>query len=125
MSTSNRFSQEDTLKIAFSVMSPGQREIFKNETTSTWRTACLGWDASGAISLFSGDHRSCIPGYPMKIPTIEELLLPDALKKISMEPRGLILCTGTTGSGKSTTLASMIDNINANKTDHIITIEDR
>jgi twitching motility protein PilT len=61
---------------------------------------------------------------PMRIPSIEELLLPDILKKISMESRGLILVTGTTGSGKSTTLAAMIDTINVNRTDHIITIED-
>jgi twitching motility protein PilT len=60
----------------------------------------------------------------MRIPTIEELLLPDVIKKISQEARGLILVTGTTGSGKSTTLAAMIDNINASRTDHIITIED-
>jgi twitching motility protein PilT len=61
---------------------------------------------------------------PMRIPSIEELLLPDIIKKISLEPRGLILVTGTTGSGKSTTLAAMIDNVNSNKTEHIMTIED-
>jgi twitching motility protein PilT len=61
---------------------------------------------------------------PMRIPTPEELLLPEVIKKIALEPRGLILVTGTTGSGKSTTLASMIDHINANRTDHIMTIED-
>jgi twitching motility protein PilT len=55
---------------------------------------------------------------------IEELMLPPVLKKISMEPRGLILVTGTTGSGKTTTLASMIEYINQNKTENIITIED-
>ena len=61
---------------------------------------------------------------PVKIPTIEELQLPEVLKKIAMEARGLILVTGTTGSGKSTTLASMIDYINTNRTNNIITIED-
>jgi len=60
----------------------------------------------------------------MRIPTIEELMLPEIIKKISSEQRGLILVTGTTGSGKSTTLATMIDTMNASKTDHIITIED-
>jgi twitching motility protein PilT len=60
----------------------------------------------------------------MRIPTIEELLLPEIIKKISLEPRGLILVTGTTGSGKSTTLAAMIDNVNSSRTDHIMTIED-
>jgi len=58
------------------------------------------------------------------IPTIEELGLPDVLKDLAMEPRGLILVTGPTGSGKSTTLAAMMDHINLNKPCHIITLED-
>jgi len=60
----------------------------------------------------------------MRIPTIEELQLPDVLKRIALEPRGLILVTGTTSSGKSMTLASMIDYINTNRTNNIVTIED-
>jgi twitching motility protein PilT len=55
---------------------------------------------------------------------VRELNLPVVLEKISMEQRGLVLCTGTTGSGKSTTLASMIDYVNAHRKAHIITIED-
>lgn len=58
------------------------------------------------------------------IPTLEELNLPLVLKKLADEPRGLILVTGPTGSGKSTTLAAMIDYINSNRADHIITVED-
>ncbi len=58
------------------------------------------------------------------IPTLEELNLPPVLKKLADEPRGLILVTGPTGSGKSTTLAAMIDYINTNRADHIITVED-
>ena len=61
---------------------------------------------------------------PVKIPTMEELNLPPILKDLAMESRGLILVTGTTGSGKSTTLAAMIEHINQNKTANIITIED-
>ncbi len=61
---------------------------------------------------------------PLSILEIEQLHLPEVLRKIALEPRGLILVTGTTGSGKSTTLASMIDYINANRTDNIITVED-
>ena len=61
---------------------------------------------------------------PVKIKTIPELNLPTVLEKVASEPRGLILVTGTTGSGKSTTLASMIDHVNSNRTCHIITIED-
>src|SRR5207237_2186725 len=61
---------------------------------------------------------------PFKISTIEQLLLPKVLEKIAGEQRGLILVTGTTGSGKSTTLAAMVDHINSNETCHIMTIED-
>jgi twitching motility protein PilT len=61
---------------------------------------------------------------PVKIMTVRELGLPVVLERISNEQRGLILCTGTTGSGKSTTLAAMIDYINAQRCEHIITIED-
>ncbi len=58
------------------------------------------------------------------IPTLEDLLLPPILVDFSMRPRGLVLVTGPTGSGKSTTLAAMIDYINLNKSSHIITVED-
>jgi twitching motility protein PilT len=61
---------------------------------------------------------------PARILTIRELLLPPVLERIAMEERGLVLVTGTTGSGKSTTLAAMIDHINANRNVHIVTIED-
>jgi twitching motility protein PilT len=61
---------------------------------------------------------------PYKIRTIDDLLMPEITKKLSMLPRGLILVTGPTGSGKSTTLAAMINHINQNKRAHILTIED-
>jgi twitching motility protein PilT len=61
---------------------------------------------------------------PFKVMTIKDLLLPPILEKIVGEERGLVLVTGTTGSGKSTTLAAMIDHINANETNHIMTVED-
>ncbi|MEN3046799.1 MAG: PilT/PilU family type 4a pilus ATPase [Candidatus Hydrothermales bacterium] len=61
---------------------------------------------------------------PTNIKTFEELNLPPVLKEICMSPRGLILVTGTTGSGKSTTLAAMVNYINLNRSRHIITIED-
>ena len=125
LSTENRLSQEDTLKIAFSVMSPGQREIFKkrNDIDLAYSVPGLGRFRCN-IFIQRGTIGLVFRVIPMRIPTIEELLLPDVLKKISLEPRGLILVTGTTGSGKSTTLASMIDYINTNRTDHIMTIED-
>jgi twitching motility protein PilT len=125
VSSENRLSQEDTLKIAFTVMSPGQREIFKkkNDIDLAYSVPGLGRFRCN-IFIQRGTIGLVFRVIPMRIPTIEELLLPDVIKKISLEPRGLILVTGTTGSGKSTTLAAIIDNINNNRTDHIITIED-
>jgi twitching motility protein PilT len=61
---------------------------------------------------------------PTKILTVEELDLPPVVEKLAMEPRGLLLVTGTTGSGKSTTLAAMVDYVNRNRTCNIVTIED-
>ena len=61
---------------------------------------------------------------PIRVPSIEQLLLPSVLKRIASEERGLVLVTGTTGSGKSTTLAAMIDHINSTRTSHVMTIED-
>lgn len=73
-------------------------------------------------------QRSCIAMairvVPTRIPTIEELELPEVLKKIAEKPQGLVLVTGPTGSGKSTTLASIIQYMNANMRKHIITLED-
>ena len=61
---------------------------------------------------------------PLKVETIEELNLPSIIEKLAMEPRGMVLVTGTAGSGKSTTLAAMIGYINSHRTGHIVTIDD-
>ena len=61
---------------------------------------------------------------PFQVKTIEELELPDVIRTLAEEPRGIILLTGTTGSGKSTTLAAMIDHINSTRARHIVTLED-
>jgi twitching motility protein PilT len=121
----NRLSQEDTLKVAYAVMSPGQREIFKkkNDIDLAYSVPGLGRFRCN-IFIQRGTIGLVFRLIPMKIPTLEELFLPEILRKIAMEERGLILVTGTTGSGKSTTIATMIDHINTNRTDHIMTIED-
>lgn len=77
----------------------------------------------------NGFQQQMVPGavfriIPTKIKTIEELNAPASLKEIAQKPRGLILVTGPTGSGKSTTLAAMIDSINKTRAEHIMTIED-
>lgn len=71
----------------------------------------------GAISL-------AIRLLPAKIPTIDELELPEVCKQLALRPRGLIIVTGPTGSGKSTTLAAMINHLNLNQSRHVVTIED-
>jgi twitching motility protein PilT len=74
--------------------------------------------------LSLGLIRSVMRSIPSQKPAFEELGLPAVLEKLAMERRGMVLVTGVTGSGKSTTLAAMIDYINRNRNDHIITIED-
>lgn len=125
LSSEARLSQQDAMKIAFSVMSPGQREVFKkrNEIDLAYSVPGLGRFRCN-VFIQRGTIGLVFRVIPMKIPSFEELNLPEVLKKISMEDRGLVLVTGTTGSGKSTTLASMIDYINMNRTSNIITIED-
>lgn len=71
----------------------------------------------GAISL-------ALRIIPQEVPTIDELGLPDVLKKLALQRKGLVLCTGPTGSGKSTTLAAMINLINHSKKVHVLTLED-
>ena len=71
-----------------------------------------------------GEVGMVIRAIKSEIPTIDQLKLPEVLKDIVMEPRGLVLVVGSTGSGKSTALAAMIDHRNANNTGHILTIED-
>jgi twitching motility protein PilT len=71
-----------------------------------------------------GKMGAVLRAIPVKIKTIDELMLPAVTKDISLRPRGLVLVTGPTGSGKSTTLAAIIDHINRNRRCHVITIED-
>ncbi|MFZ6016567.1 MAG: type IV pilus twitching motility protein PilT [Nitrospirota bacterium] len=125
LTSENKLSLEDASKIAFSVMNPGQQEVFKkkNDIDLAYNVPGLGRFRCN-IFVQKGTVGIVFRVIPIKIPTIEELLLPAIIKKIAMEPRGLVLVTGTTGSGKSTTLAAMIDYINTNRTEHIITIED-
>ena len=125
LTSEKKISQEDATKIAMSVMTPGQADLFKrkNDMDLAYSVPGLGRFRCN-IFMQRGTVGLVFRVIPMRIPTIEELLLPEVIKKIAMEQRGLILVTGTTGSGKSTTLASMIDLINSTRTEHIMTIED-
>jgi twitching motility protein PilT len=120
-----RMMQEDTISMGYSIMNARQKQRFKEEldldlaysVPGLGRFRCNIFQQRGAVGLV-------LRVIPARIKTIRELMLPQVLEKISDERRGLILCTGTTGSGKSTTLAAMIDHINATRNEHIITIED-
>ena len=120
-----RLAAEDTLSIALGMMTNKQKQKFKEnaELDMAYGVAGLGrfrcnfFQQRGSIAIV-------LRVIPTHIYTIEELNLPKVVEKICRERRGLILVTGTTGSGKSTTLAAIIDCINSSRTEHIITIED-
>lgn len=112
-------------QMAYSLMDDHQRRHFDE-----FKELDLGYGISGLgrfrVNIFKqrGTIRIVVRNIPHTIPTFEELNLPSIIKKISGYERGLILVTGITGSGKSSTLAAMIDDINRNKNKHILTIED-
>ncbi|HEX2642157.1 MAG TPA: type IV pilus twitching motility protein PilT [Thermoanaerobaculia bacterium] len=120
-----RLMQEDTIAMAFSIMNARQKQRFKEEleldiaysVPGLGRFRCNVFQQRGAVGLV-------LRVIPARIQSVRELMLPAVLEKICEERRGMILCTGTTGSGKSTTLAALIDYINASRTEHIMTIED-
>jgi twitching motility protein PilT len=125
LTSEKRVSPEDVLKVVYSVLTNEQKDSFKRDkdidfaygVPGVGRFRCNVFVQRGSLGIV-------FRVIPIKIPSVEELHLPDILKKIAMETRGLILVTGTTGSGKTTTLAAMIDLINTNRTAHILTIED-
>src|SRR3990167_9091532 len=125
ISEQSRISPEDMLSMAFSMMTNRQKQKFKEtaELDMAYGVAGLG---RFRVNVFQqrGNVGMVLRVIPTKIKTIEDLLLPKVIDKICEEQRGLVLVTGTTGSGKSTTLAAMIDRINSTRPDHIITIED-
>ena len=120
-----RVTPEEMLSMAFSMMTNRQKQKFKEtaELDMAYGVAGLG---RFRVNVFQqrGNVGMVLRVIPTKIRTIEELELPRILTQICEEQRGLILTTGTTGSGKSTTLAALIDRINSLRAEHIITIED-
>ena len=120
-----RLDHEDMVAMAATVLPTALRDKFKeqHEVDLAYSVAGLGRFRCNAFQQ-RGTIGMSFRVIPMKALTIEDLALPAVIKTIAAEERGLILVTGTTGSGKSTTLAAMIDEINSNRTSHIITIED-
>lgn len=113
------------LSMAFSIMTNRQKQKFKEtaELDIAYGVAGLG---RFRVSIFQqrGNVGMVLRVIPTKIRSVEELHLPKVLETICDEQRGLVLVTGTTGCGKSTTLAAIVDRINSARTDHVITIED-
>ncbi|MCC6809357.1 MAG: type IV pilus twitching motility protein PilT [Deltaproteobacteria bacterium] len=120
-----RLPPEEIARMCFSIMSNAQKEKFRtmNELDLAYGVPGLG---RFRVNVFMqrGTMGGVFRVIPFKVRTVDELSLPPVVKQIALEERGLVLVTGTTGSGKSTTLASMIDHINSTETTHIMTVED-
>ncbi len=120
-----RLDHEDVVAMSAAVMSTAQRQKFRDaqevdlaySVPGLGRFRCNVFQQRGTVGLV-------LRVIPMQIRSIDELSLPLVLKKIAEEERGLVLVTGTTGSGKSTTLAALIDHINQTRCAHVMTVED-
>jgi len=116
---------QDTQRLAYSVLNEGQKQKFEEENEldlsfgiqGLARFRCNVYRQRGAVG-------AAIRVIPYKIRSFDELGLPRVVQELADRPKGLVLVTGPTGSGKSTTLAAMIDKINAERSEHIMTIED-
>ena len=115
----------ETKSLCYSILTDAQKHKFEDHSELD-----LSFGVKG-LSRFRGNifmQRGAVAGafrtIPFEIRTFQELGLPEVVNDLVKRPRGLILCTGPTGSGKSTTLAAMIDRINSERYEHIITVED-
>ena len=125
MSGATRLANDDVERMAATVMPAEVAQAFEREQdvdlaysiAGVGRFRCNVFRQRGTVGLV-------LRIIPMKILTIDELELPPVLKRIADEERGLVLVTGTTGSGKSTTLAALVDYINTSKQAHVMTVED-
>src|SRR5881394_4661623 len=124
-STEEVLTPKDTLSLAYSVLTENQKKRFETENELDFSFGIQN------LARFRGNcfkQRGCVSmvirQIPFSIKTFDDLKLPDVIRKMAERPRGLALVTGPTGSGKSTTLAAMIDKINKERKGHIITVED-
>ncbi len=120
-----KLAAEDTLSLLYRIMSTEQQKQLEIK-----RQLDLSYSIPGLarfrVNVYS-QRESLAAAFrliPMELKTLEELNLASSLHELTRKPRGLVLVTGPTGSGKSTTLAALIDEINRERPDHIITIED-
>ncbi|EKE04154.1 MAG: hypothetical protein ACD_20C00100G0003 [uncultured bacterium] len=118
-------TKEEVNRLIFGMLTNEQRRNLEQ----TWELDCsYGVQDIGRfrVNIYKekGNYGAALRSIATNVPSFEDLGLPDIVREAAERPRGLILVTGPTGSGKSTTLASMIDYINCNRSEHIITIED-
>src|SRR6188508_1963785 len=118
-------SPSDTKRLAYSVLTDAQKHRFEENLELDFSFGLKGMSRFRA-NLFNqkGAVGAVFRAIPYEIKTFENLGLPPVVQDMCKKPRGLVLVTGPTGSGKSTTLASMIDKINVDRHDHILSIED-
>jgi twitching motility protein PilT len=116
---------QDTQRLAYSVLNEAQKQKFEEESEldlsfgiqGLARFRCNVYRQRGAVG-------AAVRVIPYKIRSFDELALPKVVEQLAERPKGLVLVTGPTGSGKSTTLAAMVDKINTERNEHIMTIED-
>jgi twitching motility protein PilT len=118
-------SPPETKQLCYSVLTDAQKHQFEetNELDLSFSVQKLS-RFRGNVFVQRGNVSGAFRAIPFKIKTFEELGLPRVAGELAQKPRGLVLVTGPTGSGKSTTLATMIDKINTERNEHIVTIED-
>ncbi len=120
-----QLSAQEIDHMANEILDEDQRQHF-----AKYKEIDVGYGISGLgrfrVNIFRqrGSTRMVIRNIPFNVPNIDELKLPDVVKKIAEYERGLVLVTGITGSGKSSTLAAMVDHINNTQNTHILTVED-
>ncbi|MGD2246320.1 MAG: PilT/PilU family type 4a pilus ATPase [Candidatus Aminicenantes bacterium] len=120
-----RLTAANSKELAEQIMSGSQKSLLEEDLDLDLAYSFAGFGRfRGNIFHQRGSLAIALRIIPLEPKSIKELRLPEVLEMISLEQRGLVLCTGTTGSGKTTTLASMIDFINTQRTENIITIED-
>src|SRR4029453_15033498 len=120
-----QLTSTDTKQLAYSVLTDAQKHRFEEKLELDFSFGVKGFSRFRA-NLFNqrGAVGAFFRAIPYEIKAFEDLGLPPIVKQMCDKPRGLILVTGPTGSGKSTTLAAMIDKINRDRHEHILTIED-
>lgn len=120
-----QFSAEDTRALILSMLTESQKDALGRVVDADFAIQTRDGNRQ-RVNVFAqqGKVAATIRLLNNKIPSLEQLRLPPVLQSLASEPRGLILVTGPTGSGKSTTLAAMIDYVNSNRAEHIITAED-